>query len=343
MEHSYSRDWRPTDKTMLTRTLLVHKAPQCPSCHIHPVASDNNHDEGIELDDSPSPPLRSNDQERSHIGIDTITELAARIKNTNAEDEDWEAAVNKTGWSGLQNLVFDKTARILTADRLARMAHMGQAQEIVLRRIDIDKAVQRMRQAMAIVHWDPKITQWLHGLLMDCLPPSYLAAYLDIMQTLKAKLPALVDKMVSGRSLGTAHELMQAALKPPWQPTVKSKLRKIPNNPLVVIVPSSVSPRRNVSRISGREQHWISLFSTMGTVIPVTVPETFATGENRSSISTIMENLVTISRAKLQEVRKEYYHRPILLVGFNAGAAIALQVKIGCESLIVDCLIVLIL
>lgn len=37
MEHSYSRDWKPNDSigNTRTRTLMVHRPPQCPSCHTH--------------------------------------------------------------------------------------------------------------------------------------------------------------------------------------------------------------------------------------------------------------------------------------------------------------------
>lgn len=36
MEHSYSRDWRPMEgaQVMTTRTIMVHRPPQCPSCHV---------------------------------------------------------------------------------------------------------------------------------------------------------------------------------------------------------------------------------------------------------------------------------------------------------------------
>lgn len=37
MEHSYSRDWRPMEgaQVMTTKTIMVHRPPQCPSCHTH--------------------------------------------------------------------------------------------------------------------------------------------------------------------------------------------------------------------------------------------------------------------------------------------------------------------
>lgn len=37
MEHSYSKDFLPKDnvEVMATRTILIPKPPQCPSCHNH--------------------------------------------------------------------------------------------------------------------------------------------------------------------------------------------------------------------------------------------------------------------------------------------------------------------
>lgn len=41
------------------------------------------------------------------------------------------------------------------------------------------------------------MTQWLHSVLIDNLPRPYLSAYIDALQTLKAKVPTLVDKMMA--------------------------------------------------------------------------------------------------------------------------------------------------
>ena len=62
---------------------------------------------------------------------------------------------------------------------------------------------------------------------MDHLNRPLLAAYFEVLQTIKAKVPALIDRMTSvgpnsSKTSQTATEAMTGLLKRPWDPTLSS-------------------------------------------------------------------------------------------------------------------------
>lgn len=163
-----------------------------------------------------------------------------------SEDEmdDWEEHISKDGWLPRQNKLFVEVMKMLHADRLARLTLKGNKSEAVQRRLLTDKTSKRFRQKLASVMWDTKTTQWLHNTLTDVLPKPYLASYLDVLQTLKFKIPALIEKMISAKvhnhPLGVvSNEGLRILLKRPWDPTDNLKchpdLKALPGKSLILL------------------------------------------------------------------------------------------------------------
>lgn len=157
--------------------------------------------------------------------------ITSSVKNLNSEDEDWEQKLlhYMPGWNLRQINLFRKVSRLLDNDRLARLSIITsfehqKPQDLIKTRCCIDKSAERMRKALASVGWEVTLVQWLHTLLMEHLPPSLLAAYLDIMQTLKVKLPSLVDKMIFWKPGNVNQDLLASILKKPWQPSLTNKV-----------------------------------------------------------------------------------------------------------------------
>lgn len=113
------------------------------------------------------------------------------------EDDDWEEKIDKTLWSPVQNRIFTKVTRILSSERLSRLAKTKSVLEPIFRRTSVDTAARKFRETLASTGWDWRTAQWLHSLLFDNLSQEYLVIYLDILQTLRLKIPQLIDKMIT--------------------------------------------------------------------------------------------------------------------------------------------------
>ncbi|XP_058057655.1 KAT8 regulatory NSL complex subunit 3 [Anopheles bellator] len=318
MEHSYMREFRlpESNQTSTTRALMIHRPPQCPSCHVH------SQDERIDLEESYNPPIPSYNEENARKAMQESENIINVTRKSATDEDDWEEKVNKFGWSVQQFKLFGRVARLLDMDRLARLTNTDKQHEPVHRRTVIDKSVSRLRQALASVSWETRLTQWLHSLLMENLPPSYLAIYVDLLQTLQAKLPDLVNKMVFCHPQNNVgQELLGPILKKPWEPIVANKNRKLPGQPYIIVVPSAPY----YAQPSARMQKWYNLFSTMASVIPIPGP-TVDSATSKQTLQYLAEKMVADTREKIQEIRKPAPNRPIILVGFNAGAAHAIQI-----------------
>ncbi|KAM7343581.1 reduction in Cnn dots 1 isoform 2-T2 [Cochliomyia hominivorax] len=333
MEHSYIRDTTPKTQNTIeitnglqpARTILVRRPPQCPSCHTNPIEED--------LGEANQAAIPSYNEIAAKEVMNECARIAKYVKNTNADDEDWEAKVNQMGWSNMQKNLFNKVVRILDNDQLGRLSNAGRPNEAMQRRVVVDKSASRMRKALASVAWDSRLTQWLHCLLMDCLPSTYMASYLDILQTLKSKLPTLMDKMLFGRPLNVSQELLAPVMKKKWEPQIATKVRKLAHNAVIVALPSMPTS----GPVPNRLQKWYQHLATITQIVQVTLPMT--SGHiSRQPLEQVAEQIVSLTRVKIQELRNENSQRSIILIGFNAGASLALQVAMSENVACVVCM-----
>ena len=256
----------------------------------------------------------------------------------------WEELICRTGWTTQQNVLFDKILKIVSAYRLSWLTYQGSTNEPILRRVAVDKATKRVRQILSRIEWDTKLTTWLHSSMVDGLSIPLLACYLDIIQTLRSKVPTLVDKMVAGGttnrrvSAGTTDNLT-ALLKRPWDATVAltsfQRPRKITGTPLLLIVPGGPTTGAT-GNSTKRSRFWHHHLSHFGKVIPVTMH--LSNSGRGVSIGQCLDHMIGAVQAKVLELKNHFPNRPVVLIGWATGALVSFQVSLKESVCAVVCL-----
>ncbi|XP_022672222.1 KAT8 regulatory NSL complex subunit 3-like [Varroa jacobsoni] len=272
----------------------------------------------------------ASEQAKCKALIDEV-ERHVRTQQKCIPDEIWdEERISRHGWTRTQISLFDRMYKILDMERVARLAYDGSANEFVSRRISLDKAARRVRQLYVDVHWEQVLLQWLHATIIENLPVSYCSSYVEILQTLNAKIPSLVQRLFSRCSGGfykssTANDSLLQLLKRPWDPAASllsvNRPKKLPGPPIFIVVPSGLTQNPHFARV----KFWYNHLAHLGKLITIPIP---IVNEPSVTVAKQLEVTVNAVKSKIGEVKTAFPQRPIILVGWNSGALVALQTSL---------------
>ncbi|XP_014212187.1 KAT8 regulatory NSL complex subunit 3 isoform X2 [Copidosoma floridanum] len=335
-DHNYARPWNWKPESVFVRPI---KKIFFSKSH-NAVAKEKEDDDLIDVEEiDEEPPVPPFDLSKIRQTMAEFQRVSNFIRTEDVDD--WEEKIDKILWSPVQKRIFDRVANILSHERMVRLTKEKTVHEPILRRTSIDLTAKKFREALSSAHWDWRVTQWLHSLLFDHLPQDYLTIYLDILQSLRQKIPQLIDKMITvqpnGNSKGNAvtWETLGPLLKKSWDPVAPMlnvfRPKKLPGNPVLIIIPNGMS-----SSVTSRQHKWTTQLGMLGTV--VTVNANLSLNANRMTVLNTLEQLVQASRTKIQDVKVELPNRPIILIGFNTGAGIACQVGLSEHVTAIVCL-----
>ena len=186
--------------------------------------------------------------------------------------------------------------------------------------------------------WDHHLLQWLHNTLSNYLPSTLLAAWLDILQALRSKVPHLMERLLANaaghhidpKARSLAQEGLSLLLRRPWDPAASSitsrRLARLPGNPILIVAPPGPD-NRDGKTISKRMRMWNTQLGCLGKVIVINMPPPRSESAARTGVNFYLHQMVTATLSKVREIRNSSEGRPVVLLGWGPGAAIAAHVS----------------
>ena len=347
LDHSYSKPWNWRPESCLcqpTKTLFVPGTERT-------GALESEVEEGevyVDVVTEPAKqiPVYDKDQAEKLMGecerfLDFAKPSFCALDGKEEEDDmvGWEERIPKENWSAGQSKVFGRVMKVLCQDRLARLAEAGGDHEPLLRRLTIDKSCRRLRSVLASPPcvWDHHLLQWLHNTLSNYLPSTLLAAWLDILQALRSKVPNLMERLLANaghhidpKARSLAQEGLSLLLRRPWDPAASSitsrRLARLPGNPILIVAPPGPDIRDGKT-ISKRMRMWNTQLGCLGKVIVINMPPPRSESAARTGVNFYLHQMVTTTLNKVREIRNSSEGRPVVLLGWGPGAAIAAHVS----------------
>jgi len=332
MDHSYAKAWRPdTSTTLPTRSILLSASKQ-ESLNL------TDDEDYINVDEEVIKPVPQYDPQYARR---MMTECEKFVSFANPEFEDdnansFEETIPKEGWTHQQKVLYGRMIRVLHQDRLARLALEGRDNEPILRRICVDKSAKRTRLILSSFPtlWDIKVVQWLHTVFTEYLPKAYLAAWLDIIQTLRSKVPKLMNKVLAPFLRHTDDKIQQIVadglallLRRPWDPAAKSitksKLEQLPGNPVIIVAPPGPGDTQLIPK---RMRLWNNQLGCLGKVFVINIPIPQGEAGLKTTVNQYLQQMATSTLTKVRETKVSHADRPIILMGWGPGASIITHV-----------------
>lgn len=248
-------------------------------------------------------------------------------------EKDDEEKISRGSWSKEQARLFDTVHGAINNYQLAKLTHSQNSNEPILRKLALEKATSRVRKAFGSVSWNSKLVVWLHGVMIDGLCSSFFLCYLEVLQSLKRKVPSLFERIFLNDKFAREKEQtaglsnLGATLRKSWEPAVglhtKLTMEKFPISPFLITIPCGPSVPHQSTK---RNRFWNYQLMNIGKAVPISVPA-YRTPEGYV-VKHYLEHCISAVRSKTSEFTTRFPDRPIVLIGWNVGALLAMKVAL---------------